>query len=164
MPGVPVHSLADLAGFYHASVGANAHLELDFAIDRTGNVDPVHAARYREFGAWISSCYGTPVAAGALPAGASSFSVPVAAGVIFDRVELTEDQSLGQLIVAYTVEALVGGAYQPFSAGVTVGKRIDIAAAPVAGATAIRVTVTQAYAQPTALALRAFAPTGCAVA
>ena len=164
MPGTGIHSLADLAAFYHASVGANAHLEIDFAIDRTGNVDPVHAARYREFGAWIRSCYGTPVAAGALPAGASAFTVPVPAGAVFDRVELLEDQSRGQLIVAYTVEALVGGAYQPFSAGVTVGKRIDIAAAPVTGATAIRVTVTQAYAQPTALSLRAFSPAGCAVA
>jgi hypothetical protein len=36
-------------------------LEMDFAIDRTGRVDPIHAARYTELGDWIRSCYGTPV-------------------------------------------------------------------------------------------------------
>lgn len=165
MPGVPVHPLSDLVGFYHRSVGANGHLEIDFAIDRTGNVDPIHAAAYAAFGAWIRACYGTPVAAGALPAGASSFSVAVPAGATFDRVMLEEDQTAGQLIIAYTVEALVGGAYQPFSAGVTIGtKRIDVAAAAVAGATAVRVTVTQAYAQPTGLTLKIFAPQPCVVA
>lgn len=39
MPGNPIHTVADLVGFYHASVGANGHLELDFAIDRTGERD-----------------------------------------------------------------------------------------------------------------------------
>ena len=165
MPGVPVHPLSDLVGFYHRSVGANGHLEIDFAIDRTGNVDPIHAAAYAAFGAWIRACYGTPVAAGALPAGASSFSVAVPAGATFDRVLLEEDQTAGQLIVAYTVEAIVGGSPQPFSAGVTIGsKRIDVAAAAVAGATAVRVTVTQAYAQPTGLTLKIFAPQPCVVA
>ncbi len=33
---------------YHASVGQNSVLELDFAVDRTGRIDPVHAARYAE--------------------------------------------------------------------------------------------------------------------
>jgi alpha-L-fucosidase len=165
MPGVPVHSLSDLAGFYHKSVGANGHLEIDFAIDRTGNVDPVHAARYAEFGAWIRGCYGAPVAAGSLPAGATSFSFAVPAGATFDRVMLEEDQTQGQLIVAYTVEALVGGAYVPFSAGVTVGsKRIDVASAAVAGATAVRVSVTQAFGVPAGLKASVFAPEPCVIA
>ena len=165
MPGVPVHPLRELVTFYHRSVGANGHLEIDFAIDRTGNVDPAHAAAYAQFGAWIRACYGTPLASGSLPPGAAALTLPVPAGASFDRIALEEDQSAGQLIVAYSVEALVAGVYQPFSAGVTIGaKRIDVAGAAVVGATALRVTITQAYGQPTGLKVSLFAPEPCVVA
>ena len=148
---------------YHHSVGANGHLEIDFAIDRTGNVDPVHAAGYAAFGAWIRACYGTPVATGALAPGATSFSLALPAGAVVDRIQLEEDQSAGQTIISYVVEALVAGAYVPFSAGVTIGaKRIDVAAA-ASGATALRVSITAAYGTPTGLTASAFAPAGCAI-
>lgn len=58
--GLGVNSLADLISVYHNTVGANSLLELDFAIDETGQVDPVHAAAYQAFGDWIRGCYGTP--------------------------------------------------------------------------------------------------------
>ena len=75
---------------------------------------------------------------------------------------MEEDQTSGQLIVAYTVEAKVGGAWVPFSAGFTVGsKRIDIAPKAVT-ATAMRMSVTQGFGKPTGLKLFAFAPAGCA--
>jgi len=162
MPGVAVHPITDLVQFYHHSVGMNGHLEIDFAIDRTGRVDPVHAKAYAQFGAWIASCYGSPLAVGGLPFGATSFVVALPAAASIDRVLLQEDQSKGQLIVSYVVEAQVNGAWQPFSSGVTVGaKRIDIAAAPVT-ATALRVSVTEAFATPTALTASIFAPEPCA--
>ena len=71
-PGDPLNSLSTLVGFYHDSVGANGHLEIDFGIDRTGGVDPKHAAGYKGFGDWIQSCYGSPVAEGLLASGATS--------------------------------------------------------------------------------------------
>ena len=57
-PGKSVRTLADMQTVYHSTVGRNCVIELDFAIDREGLVDPVHAARYAEFGAWIHNCYG----------------------------------------------------------------------------------------------------------
>eukprot|EP01051_Picozoa_sp_SAG22_P000042 SAG22_NODE_1_length_62449_cov_158.689270_42_plen_66_part_00 len=54
--------------FFQNSVGSNGHLEIDFAIDRHGTVDPVHAAAYKGFGDWVRSCYGAPVGTGALDA------------------------------------------------------------------------------------------------
>ena len=56
MPGDAIHPIGDLVSFYHHSVGMNGHLEIDFAIARTGEVDPVHATAYAAFGAWIRSC------------------------------------------------------------------------------------------------------------
>jgi hypothetical protein len=41
-PGDSLNPLATLIDFYHASVGNNGHLEIDFAIDRTGGIDPKH--------------------------------------------------------------------------------------------------------------------------
>eukprot|EP01045_Picozoa_sp_COSAG04_P004477 COSAG04_NODE_195_length_20819_cov_5.821718_2_plen_157_part_00 len=149
---------------YHASVGTNGHLEIDFGIDRTGGVDPKHAACYAGFGGWIRSCYGTPVAQGALKQGATSIEVPFTKPTSVDRIRLEEDQTAGQKIISYTVEAKVGGAWQAFSAGVTVGaKRIDVAEKPVT-ASGMRVTVTEGFGKPTGLTLFAFAPGPCATA
>lgn len=166
MPGVAVHPLADLVGFYHNSVGANGHLEIDFAIDRTGNVDPVHAAAYASFGAWIRACYGgAPVAAGSLAPGATVLTLAIPPGAVFDRIVLEEDQTAGQAIAAYATEALVGGRWLAFSSGISIGaKRIDIAAAPVNGASSLRVTILSGYAAPTGLRASLFAPDGCAIA
>ena len=58
--------------------------QVDFAVDRTGGIDPKHAAAYRAFGAWTRACYGRPVAAGALPPGATAVELPLDAPV--DRV------------------------------------------------------------------------------
>ena len=166
MPGVALHPLSDLVQFYHSSVGMNGHLEIDFAISRTGEVDPLHAAAYAGFGSWIRSCYGdaSRLASGALPSGATSFVLPLGASpVTVDRVRMMEDQTAGQLIFSYTVEAQVGGAWQAFSAGVSIGAtRIDIGTA--VSATALRFTVTAGWGVPTGLYLSAFGPAPCALA
>ena len=81
---------------------------------------------------------------------------------------MEEDQSKGQLIVAYTVEVQAGtaAAWKPFSSGYTVGaKRIDIAeGGGVSGVTALKLTVTHGFGAPTGLKLFAFAPEPCAQA
>ena len=53
-------------------------MELDFAIDRTGNVAPAHAALYEAFGNWRRACYGTPLASAPLPAGAMTITLELA--------------------------------------------------------------------------------------
>ena len=167
MPNQPLESLSTLIGYYHRSVGANAHLELDFAIDRTGRVAPSHAAAYAAFGAWIQRCYGTPVARATMPAGATSVTLTLGpTPVSVDRVMMEENQVAGQLIVTYEVEALSsGGQWQRFTSGTSVGsKRIDVAGAAVA-TTSLRFSVTSGYAVPTAgFNFSAFAPGPCAAA
>lgn len=75
----------------HNSVGSNGHLELDFAIDRTGNVAPDHAAAYRQFGAWMRSCYGSPLATGTIAAGSDTVTITIPSGpVSVDRVSMVE--------------------------------------------------------------------------
>ncbi len=139
--------VADLASFYHRSVGANAHLEIDFAIDRTGNVAPDHAARYREFGEWAAACYGKrPLATDVLAAGVASVEVPLPPGAKPDRLVMSEDQSAGQFVVTYSAEILSeSGGWRLFTSGTTIGsKRIDVLT-PTA-ATALRLNITSAFA------------------
>ena len=145
----------------HLQVGSNGHLEIDFGIDRHGSVDPVHAVAYKQFGDWIRSCYGSPVGAGALTPGSTTLEITFAAATLIDRVRLEEDQTKGQLVVSYAVEAKVGGKFVPFSEGITIGaKRIDIAKGGAVTATGLKVTVLSGFGKPTGLKAFAFASTG----
>mmetsp|Transcript_30038 Transcript_30038/g.44514 ORF Transcript_30038/g.44514 Transcript_30038/m.44514 type:complete len:469 (+) Transcript_30038:78-1484(+) len=165
-PNIPIKSLDTLKDMYHGTVGQNGVMELDFAVDRTGNIDPTHSKRYFEFGDWIRACYGTPVAT----TGPSFEQTTVLnltltsdpAGVNIDRVVVMEDLSQGQVITQYSVEALLSGAdaYTPFVNGTAVGhKHINIASAAIK-ATALRLTVDASVAPPS-VSLAAFAPDNC---
>ena len=167
-PGLGLRSLSELILAYHNSVGANGKLELDFAIDRTGNLAPAHVAAYARFGAWIKACYGAPLATATPPPGAMSVVLPLPGGAAaVDRVVMREDQRRGQAVNGFTVEysALgAGGPWLPFGAGVTIGtKRILIAPAPVTAA-ALRLTLLPAAFSPPVLRdFAAFAPGPCAL-
>jgi len=182
--GTPIKSLATLIEMYHSTVGNNAVLELDFAIDRTGNIDPVHAVRYREFGAWIRDCYSAPAAHSgwqltntielAVPASQASGAAAAAEtqpnaaatarrGSFVDRLAIQEDLSRGQRITGWTVEALVAGVWKPFTAvrGSAVGhKRIVLAAGSGLGSgapiTKFRLNVTGGVGLPANISLAAF--------
>eukprot|EP00451_Oxyrrhis_marina_P003505 CAMPEP_0204274080 /NCGR_PEP_ID=MMETSP0468-20130131/24976_1 /ASSEMBLY_ACC=CAM_ASM_000383 /TAXON_ID=2969 /ORGANISM="Oxyrrhis marina" /LENGTH=458 /DNA_ID=CAMNT_0051250231 /DNA_START=32 /DNA_END=1408 /DNA_ORIENTATION=+ len=141
--GNAIRSLKELIDVYHATVGRNGVLELDFAINRDGLVDPAHAARYKDLGDWVKSCYGTPVAT-AHGSGKAPVVTTLASASIVDRVMIQEEFSAGHRIKSFTVEyqASPQGAWQPFGAGGAVGnKRILVGDAPVS-AVALRVLVT----------------------
>jgi alpha-L-fucosidase len=100
-PNAPIKSLAQMVDIYHGTVGQNCVMELDFAVDRTGNIDPTHSARYKEFGDWIRKCYGTPLAStGTAFAQTMQLNLTVTkdpAGATVDRVTVREDLSKGQV-------------------------------------------------------------------
>ena len=86
------------AQVYHHTVGQNAVLELDFAIDRNGQVDPAHATRYKEFGDWIRSCYGKPVASTSGNATQTLLLKMPTGSASIDRVWVREDQVRPRLV------------------------------------------------------------------
>ena len=126
-PSVGIRSLADLVQVYHQTVGQNCVLELDFAIDTTGNVHPTHAAQYEALGSWIQSCYGTPLAAAEL--GSLVIHVNSEAST-FDRLVIMEDQSFGERIQSYNIS--VNG--KVVGSGSAVGnKRIHVLGSVIKG-------------------------------
>ena len=162
-PGAPLRTLAELQTAYHNSVGRNAVLELDFAINRDGLVEPSHAALYAAFGDWVAACYRKPALGEfALPWLADSVTYILPAPAPLSRVVLVEELAMGQSIVGFTVEvaATVGGAWAPWSSGQSIGsKRIDIAA--VQTVAAVRVTVTAQLAPVAGLHVALLGAEGC---
>lgn len=127
LPNHAIHTLAELQAFYHATVGSNGVLEIDFAIDRTGRVDPAHAARYREFGNWIRSCYGTPIASSGNFVNTNEITLAIPSTVSgLNRAIIQEDLSHGQLVRSYTLEVQSSqGVWTTWATGTSVGhKRI----------------------------------------
>jgi len=120
-------------------VGSNGVLELDFAIDRDGLVNPEHEKIYRALGGWIRSCYGKSNVVSSVenatakampakdcPAGAKCLLLGGSGlGAKVDRVVLREDQRYGQNILSYSVEQHVKAKWQPIANGTgnSVGNR-----------------------------------------
>jgi alpha-L-fucosidase len=164
MPHTPIKSLATLIDMYHDSVGANAVMELDFAIDRTGNIDPSHARRYVELGSWIRGCYSTPLARTAW-ALSNSLELTVVSpsdstADAIDRIVIQEDISRGQRITAYTVDAEVDGKWVlGWASGTAVGhKRIQVSQSGPKTITRLRLNVSAGVELPANISLAAFKP------
>lgn len=103
------HSMAELQTMFHETVGHNCNPIFDYAPTPDGAVDPDQAARYVAFGAWITSCYGSPAATpagnGPWPLGkAQTLSLRVPAGVGVDRAWLAEDLSTGERIRSWRIQ------------------------------------------------------------
>lgn len=124
---------------YHQTVGRNCLLELDLAPDRSGLIPARHAARYKELGDFIRSCYGTALSKDQVSNTTTENGVALtfADPTPVDRIVLMEDQTNGQVIRAYEVYAKIVDAEEmngvldvPWtlvSKGSSVGhKRIDV--------------------------------------
>ena len=162
VPGYGVRALSDLKTVYHDSVGNNAVLEMDFAIDRTGNIEAQQAASYKAFGDWIRSCYGKPAAS--TSGNSSQLVLPVPAGTSIDRVMIQEMVEYGERVRNYTVETQTqtGGTWSPFMTGQAVGnKRIYVAPQASTGFTAFRLTVSASIGVPLITNFAAFESTNC---
>lgn len=105
----PLRSIEELVDVYHLSVGRNCLLELDLSPDRSGLILARYAARYKQLGDFIKSCYDSPVNAlhtqNATDGGTYTLKFDYPTSV--DRIMLMEDQTNGQVIRSYQVWAKV---------------------------------------------------------
>lgn len=105
----PLRSIEELIAVYHVSVGRNCLLELDVSPDRSGLILAGHAARYKQLGDFISSCYGSPVNAPATHNSSNdgTYTLIFDYATAIDRIMLMEDQTNGQVIRSYQVFAKI---------------------------------------------------------
>eukprot|EP00050_Salpingoeca_kvevrii_P006858 m.292192 g.292192 ORF g.292192 m.292192 type:complete len:631 (-) comp12583_c0_seq1:139-2031(-) len=156
VPGMGIRTLQELINVYHDSVGNNGVLELDFAIDRTGNVAPDHAAAYKALGDWARKCYGSPIAK--TNGNNATLTLTLSQSATIDRVMLQEDLTLGQRVRSWTLETMAsGGSWTKFANGTSIGhKRIQLGES--ATVTGVRLTIDSAVAQPAIMNFAIFAP------
>ena len=126
-------------------------LMLDLTPDRTGLIPPEYAARYKELGDFIRSCYGTSVTPAYQNASSDGriyiqvFDSPVTV----DRSVIREDQTNGQVIRNYTVDVQQDDAWKRVASGTSIGnKKIDLWAEGVLSITAIRLNITETVDRP----------------
>ena len=106
-------------------------LELWVAVDKTGQIPQARVERAEEFGAWVKTCYGTPVGS-ITPTTTTSSSVltlKLPKATSMDRVSFGENLAFGQLARAYEVSVQSAtGQWLPFASGTSIGnKAISIA-------------------------------------
>lgn len=137
--GQPLRSFEEMVEVYHKTVGRNCLLELDLSPDRSGLVPARYAARYKQLGDFIRSCYGQPVAVGApqISADGMEYGIVFERPTAIDRIVLMEDQTNGQVIREYKVHGKVVDAsgangtldvpWTMLSQGTSIGhKKIDL--------------------------------------
>ncbi|KAI1331521.1 family 29 glycoside hydrolase [Xylariaceae sp. FL0255] len=105
----PLRNLSEMIDVYHQTVGRNCILELDLSPDRSGLIPASYAARYKELGDFIRSCYGNPVDGSGIvnTTTATGLSFDFMRPTVIDRVAIMEDQKNGQVIRAYEVWAKI---------------------------------------------------------
>ena len=81
---------------------------LDLTPDRTGIIPPEYGRRYKELGDFIRSCYENPIVPSFQNSSIDSrvYIQVFGFAVTVDRSVLQENQTLGQVIRAYTIDVL----------------------------------------------------------
>jgi alpha-L-fucosidase len=141
---------------YHQTVGRNCLLMLDLVPDRRGLIPTDHAVRYKELGDFIRSCYGTSAQPSRrLTLDESTVHVlEFNAPITVDRSVIQEDQTQGQVIRGYIVDAQLangtnGTQWITVAQGTSVGnKKIDLWQAGPLLINSVRVNVTKSVDTP----------------
>ena len=141
---------------YHQTVGRNCLLMLDLTPDRRGLIPAAYATRYKELGDFIRSCYANSTQ----PARRLTFDdstvhvLQFDTPITVDRSVIQEDQTQGQVIRAYVVQAqLVNGSnstdWTTVANGTSVGnKKIDLWQSGPLMVNSVRLNITQSVDTP----------------
>ena len=114
---VGIRNLQTLIQIYHATVGNNGVLEMDFAIDTTGNVHPNQATAYEQFGDWIRNCYDNSLNQTKGQINKQNGMLELQINDEFDRVMIQENLMNGQRIREFTININEKNVYQSTSVG-----------------------------------------------
>eukprot|EP00039_Didymoeca_costata_P010704 m.144940 g.144940 ORF g.144940 m.144940 type:complete len:287 (-) comp14933_c0_seq4:80-940(-) len=158
-PNLHVRTLGMMIPIYHDIVGRGMVMELAFSIDRDGLVDPTHEPVYKALGAWVRSCYGTPLVE--TSGSGNEFYLTVPEGATFDRVQIQEDIVTGQRVREYAVEVSSGAGWTSVAAAKAIGrKRIFLMNSTMTATsnTTLRLSLSNAIATPNIKQFAVFKP------
>jgi len=158
---VGVRTLAELQDVYHGTVGHNSFLMMDYAPTPEGLIAPDQVAAYKGFGDWQKTCYEgkglvgkTEHARGSQPGeGRPELLVQFAAPMVIDRVVVREDQTDGQAIRGWSVQAQMSGsaAWTVIANGTSIGNKWITLLPLNYTVTALKAVITASAAPPAKL-------------
>ena len=150
-PSFPIRSLAELQQVYYHSVGQNTNLLLNTAANSSGLIENTSFARYQEFGAWISGCFDCSVATTQGSGYMLELSPRSEEPLAFNHVLIREDQSQGQLVLNFTVSALLPNSSEILLVnGQSIGNKFVRNIEPIT-ASKVLLYITEAFATPSFL-------------
>lgn len=138
-------------------MGNNCLLELDFAIDDTGNVAPTHAQAYKGLGDWARACYDTPVARADVTGSGNVYNMSFTQTQV-DRFIVQEIVEQGERVRAWELALQTSdGVWHSFSNGTVIGHK-QIVLGTAMSAVAASLTITSSVAAPALEAFQVFSP------
>jgi alpha-L-fucosidase len=147
--GFPIRSLATLQQVYYDSVGQNTNLLLNVPANSSGLIEETSVERYVEFGQWVKDCFGRSVATTQGSGYQLELSGRGLEPVLLDHVLISEDQKLGQLVLNFTVSAVLPNSTETLLLrGESIGNKF-IRPVPAVNASKVVLYVTAAYSEPT---------------
>jgi alpha-L-fucosidase len=147
-----VQPLAERMRAYYELVGRGAGAIINLTPDSSGRIPDNLVAAAKELGDEINRRFSAPLARTSGQGSVTTLDLGGARRI--DHLITQEDQSRGQKIARYRIEARIDGDWKTVAEGRTVGhKRID--RIPPVTATALRFVCTQAIEEP--VRIRSFA-------
>ena len=143
-PSKPVRTPTELRAMYEQSVGHNSNALIGLGVPPNGTLRGTEqAAALAGLGAYVDACYGAAIVS-ASNVNATSVSLSPSAPVTVGRVVVQEDQSLGQLVRAFTVMArLADGSSAQLASGSSVGNKfIGVVRPALAGVVSVALNYT----------------------
>ena len=106
--------------------------------------------RYQELGDWVKGCFGSSVAA--TQGKGYYFELNDTRPMVLNHVLLREDQSMGQLVVNFTVSAVLSDESEILLVqGESVGNKFIRPVVPTVTASKVFLSITAAHNEPTLL-------------
>jgi alpha-L-fucosidase len=120
-----VKSASELENLYYQSVGHGANFLLNVPADTRGLIHENDAAALYAFRKRIDQTFKSALGE------SKSGTISLKKQVTFDRIELTEDITKGQVVREFAVHAMLGGKLVKIASGTTVGAKKLIRLSPV---------------------------------
>jgi alpha-L-fucosidase len=110
-PGQAYRPLQELQSVYKNTVGANSLLELGVLPDNTGNIPADQMSVLQGLGDYIRACHSPEAAVAATNGTGASLTLTFSTPQYINRVIIQEDLSQGQLVQAFSIQALSTSGY-----------------------------------------------------
>lgn len=133
-PGDEAHifPVANLLDMYEKSIGRNATLIVGLTPDASGLLPQPDVDTLKAFGDLLKETYSTPVFS--FSSDQKEIELPLPKGRKFDKIVITEDQSRGQRVRAFSLQVQQRGKWITLAEGTSIGnkfiKKLD---APISG-------------------------------